>query len=425
MAKKKIYQYSFLYYILSRIAFLFLRIYYRKISIRGQDNVPSGMPVIFAPNHKNALMDTLLILYAFPEDQIVFMAVSYIFGKNKKIAGFLRFLKILPVYRAREGVNNLGKNGQSFTEAVETLQHNKKLCLMPEGQQLEKRKLLPLVKGMFRIGMTAQEKYSNREGVKIIPVGIEYDDLLHSGYNVTIQFGQPLELSDYFELYTINQAQAYNKIRADLYPEISKLMLNINSEKHYESIYLATILQVDSYINKYKLPDNAWSRLKAKQEISAEYLRKENSHPESLKELDKKMNYLLESGKSDDEIYRLLKKVTRKDILKMILFLPVFIPGAISMVPPYSLIKVLTGKFKDSGFYSTISFVAGIIIPFFFFLLYFLTSLFILPAFWSIIIFLLIIPVISIIAFRLKNLYFETFERIYFQRKYFYPDMNL
>ncbi|MDL2241023.1 1-acyl-sn-glycerol-3-phosphate acyltransferase [Bacteroidales bacterium OttesenSCG-928-K22] len=395
-----------------------MRVYYRKIYIRGQENVPSNEPVIFAPNHKNGLMDPLLILFSFPNDQIVYMAVSYFFAVNKTFSKFLRFLKMLPVYRARENVGDLGKNKEPFLEAIETLEQNKKLCLMPEGRQIEKRKLLPLVKGMFRIALFAQEKFGTASGVKIIPVGIEYEDLNSSGRNVTIQFGKALEMSDYFDLYMENSAKAYNQIRADLYPRISELMLNVNSEEHYESIYLASILQVDNYIIEHKLNNNVWDRLKAKQEICNTYLEYEKTNPEKLTALDVSMGKLLASGKSSDEICSLVKKPQTADIIKMILLLPLFIPGAIAMLFPYCIIKLSARKLANKGFYSTLSFVMGIFIPTLFFVVYFFIFHFVISTLWSAIISFILIPILSIISFRLKNLYIDNIQRFFFRRKY-------
>lgn len=417
MEKKKIYRYSFGYYLISRIAFFFMRIYYRKIYVRGQENISPDMPVIFAPNHKNGLMDPLLVSYSFRRGQIVYMAVSYLFSVVKLFDKLLRYLKILPVFRGREGVENLGKNEGSFIEAVETLKEGKKLCLMPEGRQIEQRKLLPLVKGMFRIGMYAQEKFGNNEGVKIVPVGIEYEDLRHSGRNALIQFGKPLELSEYFDLYVENPAKAYKTIRDDLYPKIGELLLNVNSQKYYESIYLATILQTDDYLAKHKLENNAWNRLKAKQEIAKQYLVEEKTNPEKLETLDWEMKKLLALGKTDDEICRLMKKAEPVDIIKMLLFLPLFIPGAVFMLVPYCFTKVAVKKILDIGFYSSFSYLCGVVVPAVFFTLCFLISLFFIPPLWGAFVFFIVAPVCSVIAFKLKNLYFDTIQRIAFRRK--------
>lgn len=413
----KIYAYSLAYRFVSKITFLFMRIYYRRISVRGQEHVPVNEAIIFAPNHKNALMDPLLILYAFPKKQIVFMARGDFF-KNPTAAKILRFFKILPVFRMRNGIGNLSKNKDPFDEAVDTLQHSSPICLMPEGQQVEVRKLLPLVKGMFRIGMKAQEQFGNKPGVKIIPTGIEYEDLQYSGREVLIQFGKPMELSEYYDLYLENEPQAYNKIKEDLYPKISELCLNISSENNYETIYLATLLQTDNYLSQHKLKNSAWNRLEAKQAIVKQYLKDEKNHPEIIENLKSETQKLYQSGKSDDEISRLTKTFKYSDILLMLLFFPVFLSGAFCMFLPYIIIKLIAKKQLDTGFYSTLTFVLGVFVPAFFFLFCFIIGCFIFGIGQSAAIFLIIAPVFGIFSFKIKNLYFDNFKRFFFKRKH-------
>ncbi len=412
---KKIYEYSYGCWLISRIVFVFMRIYYRKIYVRGQENVPHEGPVIFAPNHKNALMDPLMILYSLPKQQVVFMARGDMFA-NFVVAKIMRYFKILPVFRMRDGFGNLGKNEAPFAEAVEVLKSGHKLCLMPEGQQIEQRRLLPLVKGMFRIGFHAQEQYGNHPGVKIVPVGIEYDDLCYSGQNVLIKFGKPMELSDYYNLYTEDQPKAYNALKEDLSPRIEKLMLNVASNNNYDTIYLATLLDVNNYLKKHQLEDTVWNRLLAKQNISKQYCEEENNNIKDISVLNSKMQKLYASGKSADEIYRLMQKTAFSDYLKMLLYSPLFLLGSLFMLLPYILIKFLTRNMLDSGFYSSMSFGLGVVVPMLFFIICFLVSLLFMPLCCSIILFLLIAPLSSIIAFRVKELYFNAIKRLTFKR---------
>jgi len=401
---KKIYEFSYKYLALNTVVRLFMRIYYRKIYVRGQENIPSGYPVIFAPNHKNALMDPLLILYSLPKEQVVFMARGDVFA-NKTVAKIMRFLKILPVFRMRDGIGNLGKNEEPFAEAIDTLKTNHKLCLMPEGQQIEKRQLLPLVKGMFRIGFHAQEKFGNNSGVKIVPVGIDYEDLCYAGYNVSVQFGKPIELSEYYDLYTEDQPKAYNLLREDLSPRMSELMLNITSNDYYDAIYLATLLDVDNYLKEHNLDDNAWNKLKAKQEISKQLCEEEKNNLEKIKTLNDDMQKLYASGKSADEIARKMKKKTPFDYIKMVCCSLLLFPGLLFMLAPYGVIKFFTRNLLNSGFYSSVSFGLGALIPAFFFIVCFFVASIFIPFSCSALLFLLVAPICSVIWFRLKNLY--------------------
>jgi hypothetical protein len=304
----------------------------------------------------------------------------------------------------RDGIANLEKNDEPFSEAINTLKANHKLCLMPEGQQVEKRKLLPLVKGMFRIGFHAQEKFGTNPGVKIVPVGIEYEDLCYSGYNVSVQFGKPIELSTYYNLYAEDQPKAYNALKEDLYPRISELMLNVTSAD-YDTIYLATLLGVDKYLKEHSLEDNEWNRLKAKQDIAKQYDELEKTNPEKITALDRDMQKLYASGKSADEIARKMKKKTPFDYIKMVLCFPLLLPGLLFMLLPYGVIKFSTRHLLRSGFYSSLSFGLGVFIPAFLFIVYFLVGSLFSPFSYSALLFLLLAPICSVGWFRLKNLY--------------------
>ncbi|MDR0371746.1 MAG: 1-acyl-sn-glycerol-3-phosphate acyltransferase [Prevotellaceae bacterium] len=418
MSNKKIDTPSLGYNLLRKVMIVFLRIYYRRIAVRGQEHIPKGEAVIFAPNHKNALMDTLLILYAYRCEPVVFMARGDIFRKGL-IAACLRFLKILPVFRMQNGVENLAKNALPFEEAADTLKNRHKLCLMPEGRQVERRQLLPLVKGMFRIGMKAQERFGVGEGVKIIPTGIEYDDLLHSGRTVTIQFGSPVDLADYYDLYTENAPQAYNSIREVLYPKISELCLNVRSKDNYATVYLQALLETDDFLQKNGLENTAWNRLHAKQALCRQWENEEKNNTPTFVRAKQRAQAIYASGKTDDAIARLIKKPKAVDFLLMLTALPLFIVGSLLMLPPCCLIKYATKKLLNSGFYATVSFVMGIVVPLVFFILYFLTGLLFLPAAGtSALFFLVLAPILAVTAFKLKEIYFDTIGRCVFGRRF-------
>lgn len=54
------------------------RIYYKKVFVQGKENIPANKPVIFAPNHQNALMDALAVISTVNK-QPVFLARADMF----------------------------------------------------------------------------------------------------------------------------------------------------------------------------------------------------------------------------------------------------------------------------------------------------------------------------------------------------------
>ena len=72
------------------------KIFYKKIVILNSKNIPKDAHLIFTPNHQNALMDALALLFSI-KGQPVFLARGDIFNRPF-IARILIFMKMLPVY---------------------------------------------------------------------------------------------------------------------------------------------------------------------------------------------------------------------------------------------------------------------------------------------------------------------------------------
>ncbi len=106
-AARGIHRRNFLFYMIHPYVKAVFYKYYGKVEVTGQENIPRNEPVIFAPNHQNALMDALIMLFKSPQD-IVFLARADIFNK-KFLAFFLNSMKMLPVFRQRDGASRAGK----------------------------------------------------------------------------------------------------------------------------------------------------------------------------------------------------------------------------------------------------------------------------------------------------------------------------
>ena len=94
--------------------------HYRKVVVKGKENIPEGEHYILAPCHQNAMMDPLVVLMVLNRP-IVFLARADIF--SKPVARFfLTWLKISPVYRIRDGRDQLSRNAEVFNTARESLE---------------------------------------------------------------------------------------------------------------------------------------------------------------------------------------------------------------------------------------------------------------------------------------------------------------
>src|SRR5690554_6704432 len=105
-----IYRYDFRYTLAKIPVNTVLRLYFRRLVFTGKkENVSKKRPVILAPNHRNALLDALMLVYSsYHAKQVVFLARADIF-KQKFMAWLLRGLRIMPVFRIRDGIDKIGR----------------------------------------------------------------------------------------------------------------------------------------------------------------------------------------------------------------------------------------------------------------------------------------------------------------------------
>ena len=163
-----------------------------RVDYVGRENIPADAAIIYSPNHVNTLLDALAILSS-EERPVVFAARADIFRKPA-VASILNFLKILPIYRIRDGAESLAENDWTFRNAVNAMNTGLPFCIFPEGRHSQEPGLLPLRKGIARIALRAVEEVN--KPVYIVPVGLVYDDLKTFRTGLTIRFGQPIAVDD-------------------------------------------------------------------------------------------------------------------------------------------------------------------------------------------------------------------------------------
>ena len=166
---------------------------YRRFVYVGKEHIPTDGAVIFAPNHTNALCDAMAIL-GIDHRQKVFVARADIF-KDPKKAKILNWLKIMPISRVRDGLDEVRHNDETINKAVDTLRDGVPFCIFAEGTHHPDRTILPLSKGIFRIALQANDTFGKQKPVYIVPVGIEYGDYFHLWNSVRVTIGEPINVT--------------------------------------------------------------------------------------------------------------------------------------------------------------------------------------------------------------------------------------
>lgn len=348
---------------------LAFRQFFRQIEVRGLENIPQGEPVIFAPNHQTGLMDPLAVLFTRDNSPVVFMARADMF-KSKPLAAVLRFFKIMPVFRIRDGFENLGKNERYFNEAKGVLLASKYLCLMPEGNHGERHTLRPLVKGLFRIAFSAEETLGEGRHVRIVPVGIDHSHFQHAGSDLVVTYGPPIRVEDYMAQYRENPATALNVMKADLTARLSPLMHDIRTDANNDLVYWLSCLATPAYLSlqatRPKVPGAQVAHTAAGRRFDA---RRALSHGlDDLSATDspllKEWETLLTNIKAlpgyPMEVTEWLEHTPSFfKALGNIPLVPLFLPGFVLNAPAWFLSRRLVKGIKDKQMHNTIAFILG------------------------------------------------------------------
>lgn len=256
---------NLLYLILSPLVQYGARCHYNHFVVRGLDKLPKRDAYIIAPCHQQALMEPLAVLNFSPKPP-VFLARSDIFAKPT-IRAILTFLKIMPVYRIRDGKENLSKNDGIFAKSRSVLLDGYPLCLMAEGRHNNKHRLLPLVKGMFRIAGETQRQLGDHP-LYIVPTGIDFDEYQEPYSNLVVNIGDPIAVQPFMETFDSNEPVALNQMRDALTTTLRAQMHDIRSEEHYDEIYDLCNIANRRMRKSKKLRNSAWNRFKMRQHIA-------------------------------------------------------------------------------------------------------------------------------------------------------------
>lgn len=352
MYRNKIYEkdpyYSFLRPCVDRCT----RLSYNKIEVRGKENIPADGAILLAPNHCNTLMDALVVLQAFG-DESVFGARADMF-KRQLIAKIMYFVRILPMVRQRDGLRNVLKNYETQDIIVETLEHDVRFCMFPEGRHRPAHSLLPLGKGIFRAALAANAKFGAEKPVYIVPTGLEYGDYFRYRSTCLVNFGKAINVTEFIKGQdTDNEAHLMEALRKELHARMSETKTYIPDGEDYDGKWALTrILALDSakkgtledrmLYNRYvvgqieKAMEADPEKMAGLLEEAAEFDRKRRKHGISLWSF----------GKSSF----LIKSVIA------LLGIPYFIFAAIASLPMWATFEFLKCRLKDRAFHNTAGF---------------------------------------------------------------------
>ena len=340
---------------------------YRRVQYLGADRIPKDGAVIFGPNHTNALMDALAILVV-QHGPSVFVARADIF-KKPAVAKLLRFFKIMPIMRIRDGYENLKKNQAIMQEATDVLESKVPFCIMPEGTHRPMHSLLPLVKGIFRIALMADAGLKDKMPVYILPTGIEYGDYFRYRSTLLVEIGEPLNVTEFAQQHAnLDTAEMLNALKDELSGRMKKIILFIDDDQYYDGAYDLCLMGYPTQLtNTEKKRASLYEERNAKQSVVNLINRYKTEEPaQATKWLEQACNFSKERlalGIANETVIRGTWPAWHLALHTLWLFIkfPYFLFSAIVSSPTLLLTRWLTSKMDDRAFDNSIRYVATLV----------------------------------------------------------------
>ena len=361
MAREKIYEKDRGYDFLKPIVDWCVKHSYRKVEVRGKENIPTDGAVIITANHCNTLMDALIVLRAF-ENETVFGARADIFNKPL-IAKIMYFIRILPMVRQRDGLRNVLKNHETQESIVETLENRVRFCMFPEGRHRPAHSLQTLGKGTFRAALAANASFGERFPVYIVPAGIEYGDYFRYRSTSLITFGKPINVTEFVKVNPVeNEVQHIEPLRKMLHESISQLITYINDDSRLNDKWALTkALSVNETKGYGLFGTSLYKDMMSNREIVSRIEKACEERPEEMEKLlDLTAEFEKKRRRKGMSIYSFSRKNNAAKVVgkafAALVGLPYYIFSAVASAPMWLTYNLLKKSIRDKAFHNTVAF---------------------------------------------------------------------
>lgn len=176
------------------MARLALRLFCRHIQVGGKDTLQhKDGPLLIVANHPNAFLDAVLVA-SHCQAQTYTLVRGDVF-RYRWSDRLLRALFCIPIFRIQEGRRRLHHNENSFQDCLRRFDEGKNVLIFAEGACENEWKLRPLGKGAARLALQGWQHTGGK--LRVIPLGITYQDFTGLGKKVLLAAGTPLPMAEF------------------------------------------------------------------------------------------------------------------------------------------------------------------------------------------------------------------------------------
>ena len=337
---------------------LILRVFFRKIDVRGDDRVPAGRPLILVVNHPNVMLDALILGVYAPGSR--FLGKSTLF-KRPLYTWFLRQIGVIPVARAQDEGSEMSRNRGMLRVACETLREGRSLVVFPEGASHGEMRVRDLKPGVVRIALRAEAEAEGR--VCIVPVGLTYSDPGVFRSEAAVHFGEAIEGRPFLRADRRHRHAAEQELTGLIHERLSALTRHIEASDLETLVRDLCLLYAEKVAVELSDSLELSQRLRAEQEIIRAGRHFAGTDPALVRSFARRLRAhrrkLRRLGLASDAV----TPPRPARLLLALLLSPLALYGFVHNAVPYYLPRLFVRPYRtEPEMIGTVKMVAGIIV---------------------------------------------------------------
>jgi 1-acyl-sn-glycerol-3-phosphate acyltransferase len=228
------------YLFFKQIIKLGLFFYTKRIHVSGKNYIPKNEAVIFVPNHPNGLIDPLFVAANNP--RINHFLVRAAVFKKLFVKKILNTLNLMPIYRIRDGKENMRNNEAIFQRCCNILLKKRSLMIFAEGSHDCKRTVRPLKTGFLKIAFATLQQNPKLK-INIVPVGLTYQQVTNFPSELALHYGKPILANSFYN--GADEKQFISSLNKKVSEQLKTLIVHIPKENYAETLEKLQQAQVD------------------------------------------------------------------------------------------------------------------------------------------------------------------------------------
>ena len=336
--------------------------FFRRIDVVGIENVPADGPLIFAGNHPNNMMDSILLISKCGRRPIYFLAASILWdyrvlGKVLDAAG------AVPVYRRQDHDGDVD-NTDTFERLYEVLESGNCMGIFPEGTTHAESQLIKFKTGTARIALKVSSRGNTT--VQIIPCGLTYIHRHRFRSQVLLELGEPVVVGDdWVRKYKSDEVATVRAFTDHLADELANVTLNAPDWRTFRFVQTARRLYKPGSAN---LTPGGYVDL-SRRFVAAYEAAIDDPEIQQLRVDVEHYQFRLELlGLKDHQLRQpvnigiVLRKLLSRCLL-MIILLPLAIPGAVLHLPVVWIATWIGNRFSSKpGDIATLKMISALLL---------------------------------------------------------------